>query len=58
MNSKYIKIIPALFFIFAGTAFAQYEKINAGILPSTWYSEVNILENQNVKVFAGIQNHK
>ncbi len=50
-------LIYTLLFLFAGTAFAQYQKINTEVLPKLWYSSVNILENQNIKIFAGVQNH-
>lgn len=37
--------------------FAETVKINAGVLPSIWYSSFDINDQDSIKIFGGIQNH-
>jgi len=43
--------------LFTTNAEANDIKINAGVLPSIWYSSLNISKNDLVKIYSGIQNH-
>ncbi len=55
--TKYILILISAIIINTSIVFAEPEQINARILPTIWYSDLNIKEGDTVKVFAGIQNN-
>lgn len=59
MSSKRLSIIIAILFLtlVAGSAEATDIKINAGVLPSIWYSSLNISKNDQINIYGGIQNH-
>ena len=50
-------IFLILLFFLAGTAKADEIKINAGLLPSVWYSSLNISNNDQISIYTGMQNH-
>ena len=51
-------IFPLIIFTtFSSILFAQSVKINAGILPSVWFSSLNVQDKENIKIYGGIQNH-
>jgi len=49
-------LIITVFFV-AKPVFADDVKINAGILPSIWYSTLHIATDNQVDIYGGIQNH-
>lgn len=59
LMKKALKIILPVFLFcaFAGSAYASDTKINAGILPSVWYSTTNPSAGDNIEIYGGIQNH-
>ncbi len=42
---------------FAQNSFAADAKINAGVLPSIWYSTTTPSIDENIEIYGGIQNH-
>lgn len=49
--------LSACVFGFGSSAYAADEKINAGLIPSVWYSVPAVYENEDIKIYAGFQNH-
>jgi hypothetical protein len=46
-----------IFILSVKISFADTTQINAGVLPSVWYSSININDQDLIKIFGAIQNH-
>ena len=57
MNRILLYIFVVIIIFSAKISFADSGQINAGVLPSVWYSSLNVNDQDSIKIFGAVQNH-